>query len=64
MTVEGLLEKLLKETHSRVEVSGNWLYWAEQAEEWVVIHSRPYRENTILYQGDDLNAALNMLKEG
>ena len=64
MTIEGLLEKLLKETDAQVSLDSKWMYFSEDTDEWIVLQREPYaRKNTTLYRGINLDDALNIMKE-
>ena len=63
MTIEGLLEKLLKETNARVSLDDRRMYWDEDTQQWVVLKRGAY-SHTTLYRGTNFDGALNRIKEG
>ena len=63
MSEAELIELLKQVSYLEFQKSGDrWLYWSKTLGGWRVFRRRVYeRRNTLLYQGEDLLAALKVL---
>lgn len=61
MTVEDILKD--GQLHSRLVADEAWLVWNQPAQKWRV-YGETGRAGRILYEGEDLEVALEVLKEG